>query len=58
MAVRHGPYPLTVRKKSSFQDQMAEETPLHLLHGAQDHQLGAEQDQLPCWPTGSAEGLI
>ena len=35
---------------------MHEETSLHLRLGAQDQQLGAEQDQLPCRSTGTTSG--
>ena len=35
---------------------VSEEASLHLLPGAQDQRLGAEQDQLPCWPTGNPSG--
>ena len=28
----------------------------HLLLGAQDQRLSEEQDQLPCWPTGTSSG--
>ena len=33
---------------------MPEETSLHSLLGAQDQQLGVEQDHLPCGSTGSS----
>ena len=35
---------------------MQEETSLHLLLGAQDQRLGAEQDQLPCGSTETSSG--
>ena len=36
--------------------KMPEETSPHLLLGTQDQWLGAEQDQLPCGPTGTSFG--
>ena len=36
--------------------QVPEETSLHLLLGAQDQRLGAEQDQLHCGSTGTSSG--
>ena len=35
---------------------MPEETSWHLLLGAQDQQLGMEQDQVCCGPTGISSG--
>ena len=35
---------------------MHEESSLYLLLGAQDQQLGVEQDQLPCRSTGTSSG--
>ena len=37
---------------------MPEKTSLHLSQGAQDQQLGAEQDQLPCGPRGTSNGSL
>ena len=44
------------KKDPGFRGQVPEETSTHLLLGAQDHRLGAEQDQLPCGPTGTFSG--
>ena len=40
----------------SFRDQEPEETSPHLLLGAQDRWLGAEQDQFPCEPLETSSG--
>ena len=42
------------KKDLCFQNQKPEETSPHLLLGAQDQQLGAEQDQLPYGSTGTS----
>ena len=44
------------KKDPSFRDQVHEETSPYLLLGAQDQQLGAEQDQLPFGCTGTSSG--
>ena len=62
MAMKHGPCLLLLtekrkgkkKKDSGFRNQVHEETSPHLLLGAQDQKLGAEQDQLPC---GNLHGL-
>ena len=41
------------KKDPGLQNQVPEDTSSHLLLGAQDQQLGAEQDQLPCGSTGT-----
>ena len=56
MAVKRGPCLLTLKKNPGFQNQVPGETSLHLLLGAQDQQLGAAQDQLPCGSTGTSSG--
>ena len=56
MAVKDGPCLLTEKKDPGLQNQMSEETSLRLLLRAQDQQLGAEQDQLPCGSTGTSCG--
>ena len=49
---------LTLKKKDpGFRNQVPEETSPHLLLGAQDQRLGAEQDQLPCGSTGNCSGI-
>ena len=44
------------KKDLCFQNQKPEETSPHLLLGAQDQRLGAEQDQRPCGSTGTSSG--
>ena len=39
-----------------LRNQVPKETSPHLLSGAQDQRLGAEQDQLPCGPTETSSG--
>ena len=39
--------------RMSIRNQVPQETSPHLLLGAQDQRLGAEQDQLPCGSTGT-----
>ena len=43
-------------KDSGFPNQVPGETSPHLLLGAQDQRLGAEQEHLPCEPTGTISG--
>ena len=45
---------LILKKDPGFQNQVSEETSLHLLLRAKDQRLGAEQDQLPCGSTGTS----
>ena len=55
MAVKHGNYLLILNKKDpGLRNQVPEETSPHLLLGAQDQWLGAEQDQLPCGARGTS----
>ena len=56
VAVKHGPCLLALKKDPGFRNQVPEETSLHLLLGAQDQRLGAEQDQLLCGSTGTSPG--
>ena len=56
MALKDGPCLLTEKKDPGLQNQMSEETSLCLLLRAQDQQLGAEQDQLPCGSTWTSCG--
>ena len=44
------------RKDPGFRNQVPEEASPHLLLGAQDQRLGAEQDQLPCGSIGTSSG--
>ena len=44
------------KKMHAFKTQVPEETSTYLLLGAQDQQLGAQQDQLSCAPTGTPPG--
>ena len=46
------------KKDPGFQNQVPEETSLHLFLGAQDQRLGAEQDQLPCGSTETSSGTV
>ena len=57
MAVKHGPCLLTLNKKDpGCWNQVSEETFPHLLLGAQDQRLGAEQGPLPYGSTGTSSG--
>ena len=57
-AVKHVPCSLTLEKKkdSGFRKPVHEETSPYPLLGAQDHRLGAEQDQLLSGSTGTSSG--
>ena len=44
------------KKDPGLQNQVPEDTSSHLLLGAQDQQLGVEQDELPCGSTGTSSG--
>ena len=44
------------KKDPGFRNQKLEKTFRHLLLGAQDQRLGAEQDQLPCGSTETSSG--
>ena len=58
MAVKHGNYLLILNKKDpGLRNQVPEETSPHLLLGAQDQRLGAEQDQLPFESTVKTQKL-
>ena len=50
------PSQLTRRSDPGFRNQMPEVTSPHLLLGAQDQRLVAEQDQLPRGPKGTSSG--
>ena len=57
IAVKHGPcLPILKKTDPGFRNQVPEETSPHLLFGAQDQRLGAEQDQLSCGSTGTSSG--
>ena len=49
-------FAVSEKKDLDFQNQVPEETSPHLLLGAQDQQLGAEQNQLPRGSTGTSSG--
>ena len=46
------------KKDPGLRNQIPEENSLHLLLGAQDQRLGAEQDQIPCGSTGTSSGTV
>ena len=56
MAVKLDPACWLCKKDSGFRNQVHEETSPYLLLGVQDQPLDAEQDQLPCWSTGTSSG--
>ena len=53
--MRHGPCLKTPREDPGFRNKVPELT-FHILLGVQDRRLGAERDQVPYGPTGTASG--